>query len=388
MLRLLMIVGLLSGAGQVLALAPADNDQPPQGEQARSPILELSPDQFDFGTIWQGAGAKREFTVRNGGQSPLTIDVKSSCGCTVVTRPQSPLGPGESSKFTITYDTLRVGTARKRVTLMTNDPHQPRAVIQVKGEVMPIFTADPGYRLTMYGLSPDSVASRTIHLKNQYTEPLDLRIRSGSEESHFAAELRPTVAGSEYDLIVTTVPPLSQGFTRDKVIVETSQEDLPVLTFSLSARVEPRVVLRPTRLTVTPRITKQAARTVRVQYRADEPLKIEKIESTCPGVECTVLPPAPPRGDALVAFHTVRVNLPAYAEVPDEGAQVVIHTDDKEFSELTVKIIKFDPDNFGGSPDLPDELKNGTKGKARHPVQENSKDKPKDNANETVKAKE
>ncbi|NLG41633.1 MAG: DUF1573 domain-containing protein, partial [Phycisphaerae bacterium] len=50
------------------------------------PRLELSPTALEFGEVWQGERAAGEFTVRNVGTAPLTLTLKSSCGCTVASK--------------------------------------------------------------------------------------------------------------------------------------------------------------------------------------------------------------------------------------------------------------------------------------------------------------
>ena len=78
---------------------------------AAGPRIELSPAEFDFGELWQGMPAEREFTVKNAGDAPLTISSRSNCGCTVATPPKSPLEPGESCTFKIRYDTCLLYTS-------------------------------------------------------------------------------------------------------------------------------------------------------------------------------------------------------------------------------------------------------------------------------------
>ena len=75
------------------------------------PRLELSPTVFNFGEVWEGMPARQEFAVKNTGDAPLTLTLKTYCGCTPVTRPKSPLPPGESTTFTVSYSTKRKGPA-------------------------------------------------------------------------------------------------------------------------------------------------------------------------------------------------------------------------------------------------------------------------------------
>ena len=71
--------------------------------------MKLSPSEFDFKEVWQSQPAEGEFSIENVGTEPLTLDTRSSCGCTVATKLKSPLDPGETTKFKISYNTSRPG---------------------------------------------------------------------------------------------------------------------------------------------------------------------------------------------------------------------------------------------------------------------------------------
>ncbi|MEY2904611.1 MAG: hypothetical protein RJA52_627, partial [Bacteroidota bacterium] len=46
---------------------------------------------------------------------------RGSCGCTVPTYPQEPLAPGATGEIKVRYDTQRVGSFKKTVTLSLKD---------------------------------------------------------------------------------------------------------------------------------------------------------------------------------------------------------------------------------------------------------------------------
>lgn len=78
---------------------------------------------FDAGTVVKGEIIKATFTVRNTGNYPLVIsEVKGSCSCTVASRPEEPIQPGEDAVIKAEVDTenASVGRLSKSVRIVAN----------------------------------------------------------------------------------------------------------------------------------------------------------------------------------------------------------------------------------------------------------------------------
>ena len=92
--------------------------------------------EIDYGTIEQNADPYRTFTFTNTGTEPLIItNAVGSCGCTVPSYSEAPVGPGEQGEVKVRYATDRLGKFRKRVTLTTNVSAEP-IVLTIMGEVL------------------------------------------------------------------------------------------------------------------------------------------------------------------------------------------------------------------------------------------------------------
>ncbi len=80
----------------------------------------------------------RTFEFKNTGNAPLIItDVKSTCGCTVPSKPTEPIMPGKTGKIEVKYN-MNPGVIRKTVTVESNavnveGGHVP---LKIKGEVV------------------------------------------------------------------------------------------------------------------------------------------------------------------------------------------------------------------------------------------------------------
>jgi hypothetical protein len=98
--------------------------------------IEFKTDIIDYGEIAKGSDGLRIFEFTNTGDAPLIVsNVKSSCGCTVPSKPEGPVAPGESSTIEVKYDTKRIGPIRKTVTVYSN-ADQPIVSLKIKGKVL------------------------------------------------------------------------------------------------------------------------------------------------------------------------------------------------------------------------------------------------------------
>jgi hypothetical protein len=78
---------------------------------------------FDAGELVKGEVIRAKFEVENTGEYPLVIaEVKGSCSCTVASKPEDPIAPGESGIITAEVDTERTSTGliTKSVRIVAN----------------------------------------------------------------------------------------------------------------------------------------------------------------------------------------------------------------------------------------------------------------------------
>ncbi|MFQ5806941.1 MAG: DUF1573 domain-containing protein [Phycisphaerae bacterium] len=308
-----------------------------------APRLELSRTEWDFGAKWHGEPCSTDITIANVGEAPLRIiRIRSSCGCTVARPKKRELLPGESDSMTLSYNTKkRTRKVSQTITLETNDPQRPRTVIRVKGEVKQVFEAKPADRITFGRIERDAVATQSIELRNNMEEEIFLRLKPFSDPPPFEVKLEAIEPGMVYKLSAMTKPPLKLGANTAKIVLETGLEKFPSITIPASVYVAPRVAVAPRVLAVTPRVTKPLQRIVRVTYRPDQPVQIQEIRSSHPDlITAELMPPRPARPNMVMRYHTIRVSLPAYDEMPEGGAKLEVFTDDPspEYQKLVVDI--------------------------------------------------
>src|SRR5215813_13579103 len=129
-LFVLLFVGCsVASRAQDAAQSDAAKDNP------NAPEITFSSELYDYGTIKQGADGGCEFKFKNTGKEPLVIsNARGSCGCTVPTWPKEPIMKGQTAVIKVHYDTKRVGTFTKTVTIESNAKTNPK-VINIKGTV-------------------------------------------------------------------------------------------------------------------------------------------------------------------------------------------------------------------------------------------------------------
>ena len=106
--------------------------------QNNKTALKFKSEILDYGTVKQNSNGNRSFVFTNKGKTPITISkIKVSCGCTVATKPEKPILPGETAKIGIKYATNRLEKKKKTITVTSNASKKPKT-LRIKGEVISI----------------------------------------------------------------------------------------------------------------------------------------------------------------------------------------------------------------------------------------------------------
>ncbi len=331
MIRLSMcVVALLSAVvpSRAQPVAPAEPANPPPAQSGAR--IEIDSTAMEFGDVWQGEAAKKSFTVKNVGTDALTIAVKSSCGCTVATKPKSPLAPGESDTFEIKYDTIkRKGKAQQTVTLNTNDPTRPAVRISVTGNVRPLYAAIPE-AIMFSRLRSDTAATQSLKIVSRYEGPLNLKIKEGQDLGPFHVELKELQPGAEYELTATTKPPLDGETVRATVRLETGIERAPEVKVQVVGYIQPDVTVRPSMLHVSPLIITAREYPLKMTSRADQPVKVREVRTSVDTIKVEVLPPEPARDDSSWIEQVLRATIPPGNQLPPGDGFIEILTDSKD----------------------------------------------------------
>lgn len=103
------------------------------------PQIEFKTETIDYGTVVKGQDSGvRTFEFTNTGDEPLVItNVRSSCGCTIPSKPEAPIMPGKSDKIEVKYN-MSPGTISRTITVESNATNVNGGTVslRIKGKVV------------------------------------------------------------------------------------------------------------------------------------------------------------------------------------------------------------------------------------------------------------
>lgn len=91
----------------------------------------------DFGDIKEGDVVNTVYKFTNTGNSPLIIrDARASCGCTVPSKPEAPVMPGETGEIEVEFNSKgKPGMQSKTVTITANTEPSETIKLDFKAQV-------------------------------------------------------------------------------------------------------------------------------------------------------------------------------------------------------------------------------------------------------------
>ena len=310
------------------------------------PRLKLSQRAWDFGQIWHGDPCTINIEFSNVGDEPLHIlGVKSTCGCATGTSNKAVLQPGERDTLKITYDTTKNDKVVKQtITIKTSDEIEPEMKIIIRGEVWNVFDCEPRTGISFGKVVSTTEKSGEIVLTSNMPDKVSPKLAPLPDDAPFAVRLEEIEAGKKYRLVVATKPPLKLGNNHVFVILETGVERLPTMQIGVSARVFDKVAIWPDKLRVIETQVKPGTRTLHLYYSEDHPTRITDVKANFDGISVQLLGDQPTNSMSVFPSRQLRVTLPPFADFPEKGAKLEIHTDhpDPKFQILEVPIGKVD----------------------------------------------
>jgi uncharacterized protein DUF1573/flagellar associated PapD-like protein len=128
----------LAGQGRCWAQSAAPGAQSAASSAAvAGPRVQMLNPVYDFGTVLEGQHVTHSFTIKNIGAKDLILSgVKTSCGCTAAAPSLNRVPPGGESDIAVNFDThFQKGHRERTITVYTNDPATPNALMTLQGDV-------------------------------------------------------------------------------------------------------------------------------------------------------------------------------------------------------------------------------------------------------------
>ena len=152
------IAGTVSVAlGVLVLIADSRGQEAPPTVETPQPNIVLEPSALDFGKLYEPDSYTQQVTIRNTGDAELVLTtLASTCGCTVPrigdaqlvqskgTAIDVRIAPGESVIMDVTLNSFgKRDQVEQKVTITSNDPDTPKAIVDVTAFVEPIVRITP-----------------------------------------------------------------------------------------------------------------------------------------------------------------------------------------------------------------------------------------------------
>jgi hypothetical protein len=329
----------LLALGIMLAGPAAESAQP---GPAAAPRIEVSQTMWNFGELWQGLPRPSvEIEICNKGDAPLTMEIKSTCGCTYASKPKNPLGPGECDRLKITYDSVgKRGPAKQTITIVTNDPRRPNVAIEVRGNVKPLYLFRPIKNVSFGKLWSTSSETRSIQIRNEYTEPINLELKADQDFGPFEVEMETLSSGQRYRVVARTKPPLTVGTHVRPIEIETGLERMPSFQIQVYGTVEPPIKVDTKQLFLPKSSLREVRHRLRVAYAPARPVKIREVRATHASIKTELGALNEGAGEDAPTQELVVV-LPPGDQIPDgaePSIEILTDADDPALAKIVIPI--------------------------------------------------
>jgi len=309
-------------------------------QPGEAPQIEFDTPIYDFGKIRSGIEVLHDFWFTNTGTGPLEIlAVRPSCGCTQAGAYDHIVQPGQSGRIPLKMNPGNVSApVSKSITIVTNATGAGANVtLMLKGEVWQIVQVTPphlnfGKILTTEAATAAPTQTATIKVNNGAMASIG-EIKSTNPS--FKAEVKEVTPGTEYQLVVSVVPPLSNPNNYSSIEIMTGLAEMPKVTVSASAQVEPEVMVTPNQVAFTSTSKVAQKRPVSVRNNGKTPMALTNVVSSNPNVNVTVQEVQPGM------MWQLMIDLPAdYAKAGTEPDQITFNTDKAGFETVKLPIVE------------------------------------------------
>jgi hypothetical protein len=299
------------------------------------PVIEFETPVYQFGTVQQGEEIRHDFKFFNKGNQVLEItDVRPGCGCTTAGEFTKTIEPGSSGIIPIKLSTARFkGPLSKSVTVSSNDPKRPTTFLQIKGKVWTPVMVDPQVAAFPALKSLNDKKTSVIKVVNKVETPMEIK-NLRVEGERFNVALKTITEGKEYQIEITTVPPLVYGSNRGTVRFETNIPDAEKHQIAASAYVMAPVQVLPNRILLKDGVlAKPMKKYLTVLSYEDNPLEVSDVKMSIEGVKI--------ESNTLNNGKHIRMTLtfPAGLNVDElNDAKLTLKTNHKEFSDFEIPV--------------------------------------------------
>jgi len=298
------------------------------------PSIIFSEERFEFGEVLSGAIVEHDFTVRNRGVIPISIEKVSMTTPLLVTQMPRQVGPGGEGKIHFKLDTASLeGEFEGAILLFLDDPALPEAQLTFAGRIVPPVELSP--RPAFFVAGQRGTSNRAaIEIVNHESEPLNIEKMEEPTE-RFTTQLETLQPGQRYRLTLVLKPDGPGGRAFDTILLRTSSKLMPVLRLGANTFLFERVHAFPDVLdfgTWRAGDAGQASATLMIHQEGGTDFKV-RLSTDVPGL--SLRSERGPAGDRYQA--EAGLDLQRIPVGPLKGA-IFIDTNDAQFPRIIVPV--------------------------------------------------
>lgn len=275
--QILLLVGLLLVPGTI------------RGEELSWGQKMFAKQNVDFGVVARGADVSYRIPLENIYQETINIvDIRTGCSCITATASKMQLLSGEKGYLEVKLDTVRFSKERKSQVIVSLSMEAPQGGAGTYQQVtIPVL----GYIRTDVVLTPGAAAFGSVaegteldrEILLQYAGRNDWKVTNvKSKNPNLNIKWEEASRGQDgtvnYNLKVSLKPNAPKGDLRERVIIETNDENNPEIPLLVEASVESEYTVTPSEIHVGTLAPGQS-KTQNVVIKGRKPFSIEKMES-------------------------------------------------------------------------------------------------------------
>jgi hypothetical protein len=183
---------------------------------------------IDFGDAYSGSKADRLVQVKNVGNDTLKIsEVKAQCGCTAAMMSNKELGPGQTGKLSISFNTQNYGgKVTKQVYITSNDTGSPRTTINFNVNIVTVLDLNPKF-LSFDNSKLDTTYTKVVTITNASKDAVTILSVNNPDEQVKVSMMKTKLMPGEATQLQAVFKPSKSGTYNGNVELVTDHKAMP-----------------------------------------------------------------------------------------------------------------------------------------------------------------
>jgi hypothetical protein len=275
----LVVSGLMAGWTAWAADPPASTNT------NLGPRIQFESPTYDFGRAMEGEAVKYAYVFTNTGDATLQVSDVRACHCLTFSNYSKQVEPGQTGVIPLSFNTSGLnGPVNRSITVVCNDKSNQNAHLLWKGSVWKALEVSP--QTAMLNLTADKQrGSQVVRIVNNLEEPVTIS-EPESNNRQFAAELKEIKPGKEFQVTVSSVPPLTAGNLHGEITLKTSSPRVPLIKINTYANVQAPIHADPQLVQIPAGpLAAEFKKTVSLVNSSTTPVKLSEARMNADGAE-------------------------------------------------------------------------------------------------------